>query len=82
MVQGHGLDSGAVRARMVQKLAAQGVSDAAVLAAMGSVERHRLLNAACQFVIVQRLFEKVEGAFFEGGDGQRNVAVAGQEYDR
>ncbi len=46
VVQGHGLDSGAVRARMVQKLAAQGVSDAAVLAAMGSVERHRFVDTA------------------------------------
>jgi protein-L-isoaspartate(D-aspartate) O-methyltransferase len=41
-----GLDSGAVRARMVQKLAAQGVSDAQVLAAMGAVERHRFVDSA------------------------------------
>jgi len=44
--QGLGLDSGAVRARMVQKLASQGVSDAQVLAAMGSVERHRFVDSA------------------------------------
>lgn len=44
--QGLGLDSGAVRARMVQKLAAQGVTDARVLAAMGSIERHRFVDSA------------------------------------
>jgi len=44
--RGVGLDSQAVRARMVQKLAAQGVSDAQVLAAMGSVERHRFVDTA------------------------------------
>ncbi|MES2633985.1 MAG: protein-L-isoaspartate(D-aspartate) O-methyltransferase [Pseudomonadota bacterium] len=41
-----GLDSNAVRARMVQKLAAQGVSDARVLSAMGIVERHRFVDSA------------------------------------
>ena len=44
--QGLGLDSGAVRARMVQKLASQGVTDAQVLAAMGSIERHRFVDSA------------------------------------
>ena len=44
--QGVGLDSGAVRARMVQKLAKQGVTDAQVLAAMGSIERHRFVDSA------------------------------------
>lgn len=43
---GLGLDSQAVRARMVQKLAAQGVSDARVLAAMNAVERHRFVDSA------------------------------------
>ena len=43
---GVGLDSHAVRARMVQKLAAQGVSDPRVLAAMGAVERHRFVDTA------------------------------------
>jgi len=43
---GVGLDSHAVRARMVAKLAAQGVSDAQVLAAMGAVERHRFVDTA------------------------------------
>jgi protein-L-isoaspartate(D-aspartate) O-methyltransferase len=43
---GVGLDSQAVRARMVQKLAAQGVSDAQVLGAMGAVERHRFVDSA------------------------------------
>jgi protein-L-isoaspartate(D-aspartate) O-methyltransferase len=43
---GVGLDSKAVRARMVQKLAAQGISDAQVLAAMGHVERHRFVDTA------------------------------------
>jgi len=43
---GLGLDSQAVRARMVQKLAAQGVSDSRVLAAMGQVERHRFVDSA------------------------------------
>ena len=40
------MDSEAVRARMVQKLAAQGISDAAVLAAMGAVQRHRFVDTA------------------------------------
>jgi protein-L-isoaspartate(D-aspartate) O-methyltransferase len=43
---GHGLDSSAVRARMVQKLAAQGVTHPQVLAAMGQVERHRFVDSA------------------------------------
>ena len=43
---GLGLDSSAVRARMVQKLAAQGVTDPQVLAAMGLVERHRFVDSA------------------------------------
>ncbi len=43
---GVGLDSRAVRARMVHKLAAQGISDAQVLAAMGHVERHRFVDTA------------------------------------
>ncbi len=44
--QGLGLDSEAVRARMVQKLAAQGISDPQVLAALGRVERHRFVDSA------------------------------------
>lgn len=43
---GIGLDSEAVRARMVQKLAVQGVQDSRVLAAMGQVERHRFVDSA------------------------------------
>ena len=43
---GIGLDSQAVRARMVQKLAAQGVQDPRVLAAMELVERHRFVDSA------------------------------------
>lgn len=43
---GIGLDSGAVRARMVRKLAEQGLRDAAVLDAMGRVERHRFVESA------------------------------------
>jgi protein-L-isoaspartate(D-aspartate) O-methyltransferase len=43
---GLGLDSHAVRARMVQKLAAQGVRDPRVLAAMNAVERHRFVDSA------------------------------------
>jgi protein-L-isoaspartate(D-aspartate) O-methyltransferase len=43
---GLGLDSSAVRARMVQKLAAQGVTHPQVLAAMGLVERHRFVDSA------------------------------------
>jgi protein-L-isoaspartate(D-aspartate) O-methyltransferase len=38
--------SAAVRARMVQKLAAQGVSDPRVLRAMGAVERHGFVDSA------------------------------------
>ena len=44
--KGIGLDSHAVRARMVQKLAAQGVQDSRVLAALNQVERHRFVDSA------------------------------------
>jgi len=40
------MDSQAVRERMVQRLAAHGISDAKVLAAMGAVERHRFVDTA------------------------------------
>ncbi len=43
---GLGLDSAAVRARMVQKLAGQGIAHPQVLAAMGQVERHRFVDSA------------------------------------
>jgi protein-L-isoaspartate(D-aspartate) O-methyltransferase len=43
---GLGLDSQAVRSRMVHKLALQGVTDARVLAAMNAVERHRFVDSA------------------------------------
>lgn len=43
---GLGLDSGAVRAQMVTKLAAQGVRDPLVLQAMSGVERHRFVETA------------------------------------
>ena len=44
--QGVGLDSAAVRARMVQRLAAIGITAAPVLQAMGVVERHRFVDTA------------------------------------
>ncbi len=44
--QGLGMDSRAVRQHMVQKLQGQGITDAAVLAAMGAVERHRFVDSA------------------------------------
>jgi len=44
--QGLGMDSSAHRQRMVQLLQKQGVQDAAVLAAMGTVERHRFVDSA------------------------------------
>ena len=43
---GVGLDSSAVRARMVQKLAAGGITLPPVLQAMGAVERHRFVDSA------------------------------------
>ncbi|MEY4725758.1 MAG: Protein-L-isoaspartate O-methyltransferase [Pseudomonadota bacterium] len=43
---GMGLDSSAIRARMVQKLAEQGIDDPVVLGAMGRVERHRFVDSA------------------------------------
>ena len=43
---GLGMDSVAHRQRMVQLLQKQGVRDAAVLAAMGTVERHRFVDSA------------------------------------
>lgn len=46
MAGGTGLDFQAVRARMMHRLVAQGVSDAHVLAAMGQVERHRFVDSA------------------------------------
>ncbi len=44
--QGLGLDSPALRQRMLQRLAAQGVSDPHVLAALVAVERHRFVDTA------------------------------------
>ncbi|TFZ00473.1 protein-L-isoaspartate(D-aspartate) O-methyltransferase [Ramlibacter henchirensis] len=44
--QGVGLDSEAVRTRMVTRLAAQGLADPRVLAAMGRIERHRFVDSA------------------------------------
>ncbi|WP_440108217.1 protein-L-isoaspartate(D-aspartate) O-methyltransferase [Acidovorax sp. BL-A-41-H1] len=43
---GVGLDSAAVRARMISKLAAGGITSAAVLQAMAAVERHRFVDSA------------------------------------
>ncbi|RYF53708.1 MAG: protein-L-isoaspartate O-methyltransferase, partial [Comamonadaceae bacterium] len=43
---GVGLDSVAVRTRMVQKLAAGGITSPAVLQAMAAVERHRFVDSA------------------------------------
>jgi protein-L-isoaspartate(D-aspartate) O-methyltransferase len=43
---GVGMDSTAVRRSMVQKLAGQGITDALVLSAMGSIERHRFVDTA------------------------------------
>ncbi|WBY01669.1 protein-L-isoaspartate(D-aspartate) O-methyltransferase [Ramlibacter tataouinensis] len=43
---GVGLDSQAIRARMVTRLAAAGIADARVLAAMGRIERHRFVDSA------------------------------------
>lgn len=43
---GVGLDSQAVRHRMAARLAAQGIEDAQVIAAMGAVERHRFVDTA------------------------------------
>ena len=43
---GYGLDSQAVRERMVHKLAGQGVTDRRVLAAMQAVQRHRFVDSA------------------------------------
>jgi protein-L-isoaspartate(D-aspartate) O-methyltransferase len=44
--QGLGMDSQAVRARMVRKLTEEGIADPAVLQAMGTVERHRFVDSA------------------------------------
>jgi protein-L-isoaspartate(D-aspartate) O-methyltransferase len=43
--QGLGMDSVAVRMNMVQKLQGQGITDTAVLAAMGAIERHRFVDS-------------------------------------
>lgn len=40
------MDSSAVRARMVNRLVEQGLSDAAVMSAMRAVERHRFVDSA------------------------------------
>ena len=44
--QGVGLDSVAVRTRMVQRLATSGITSPAVLQAMGAVERHLFVDTA------------------------------------
>ena len=41
-----GMDSAAVRERMVRQLAKQGIEDERVLQAMGTVERHRFVDSA------------------------------------
>ena len=46
LTPGLGMDSRAVRMSMVGKLAAQGITDAHVLAAMGHIERHRFVDSA------------------------------------
>lgn len=46
LARGLGLDLQAVRQNMVNKLAADGISDARVLAAMGTIERHRFVDTA------------------------------------
>ena len=43
---GLGLDSSAVRAAMVRKLAGTGIAHPAVLQAIGEVERHRFVDSA------------------------------------
>jgi protein-L-isoaspartate(D-aspartate) O-methyltransferase len=43
---GTGMDSSAVRARMVKLLAKGGITDAAVLGAMNTIERHRFVDTA------------------------------------
>jgi protein-L-isoaspartate(D-aspartate) O-methyltransferase len=43
---GLGMDSAAVRARMVQRLRSDGIADEAVLAAFGDVLRHRFVDSA------------------------------------
>ena len=43
--EGVGLDSQAVRVRMVQKLSAQGIADTQVLDAMVAIERHRFVDS-------------------------------------
>jgi protein-L-isoaspartate(D-aspartate) O-methyltransferase len=44
--EGLGLDSQAVRSRMVQRLVMQGIADPQVLAAMPAAERHRFVDSA------------------------------------
>lgn len=46
MPLGVGMDSAAVRARMVQRLSVGGVTAASVLQAMGTVDRHRFVDTA------------------------------------
>ncbi len=43
---GVGMDSQSIRVRMVNKIAAGGVTDSVVLAAIGAVERHRFVDTA------------------------------------
>jgi protein-L-isoaspartate(D-aspartate) O-methyltransferase len=50
---GVGLDSAAVRARMVERLRAAGLHDERVLAALARVERHRFVDSA----LVQQAYE-------------------------
>jgi protein-L-isoaspartate(D-aspartate) O-methyltransferase len=46
LVQGLGLDSSAVRQRMVQRLMQEGIEDDMVLKAMTEIERHRFVDSA------------------------------------
>ena len=46
MPEGMGLDSSAVRMKMVQKIRQQGIKDSLLLSAMQTIERHRFVDSA------------------------------------
>lgn len=61
---GLGLDSAAVRQRMVQRLAAGGIQSQKVLSAMGQVQRHLFVDSA----LVNQAYRRHESAHWSAAD--------------
>ncbi len=70
--QGVGLDSSAVRLKMVRRLAQQGITDAMVLSAMQHTERHRFVDSA----LVNQAYEDTSLPIGQGQTISKPAVVA------